>query len=30
MTVYADHTIITACDFMNSEFLAYATYTVAK
>ena len=30
MTVYADHTVITACDFMNGEFLAYAMYTVAK
>lgn len=30
MTVYPERTVITACDFVSGEFLAYATYTVAK
>jgi len=30
MTVYPDYVIVTACDFINGQFLAYATYRVDK
>ncbi len=30
VTVYPDHYVLTACDFMRNEMLAYATYIVTK
>ena len=30
VTVYPDHYVLTACDFLQNEMLAYATYIVAK
>ena len=30
VTVYPDHYVLTACDFLQNEMLAYATYTVTK
>ncbi len=30
VTVYADHYVLTACDFLQNQMLAYATYIVEK
>ena len=30
VTVYPDHYVLTACDFLQDQMLAYATYTVNK
>ena len=30
VTVYPDHYVLTACDFLQNQMLAYATYTVSK
>lgn len=30
VTVYDDHMVVTACDFLQNEMLAYATYLVQK
>lgn len=30
VTVYPDHYVLTACDFLQGQMLAYATYTVQK
>ena len=30
VTVYPDHYVLTACDFLQNQMLAYATYTVGK